>query len=124
MLELTIKEKTYAFRFGMGFMREINKKSHTSVDGVSVDTGLQYAVADLFDENPIGLVDILLAANKTELPRVNRDLLDAYIDDEDTDVSGLCAEVLDFLRQSNATKKQTVAVLETIETELAKREQE
>lgn len=121
-LELTIKNETYAFRFGMGFLREIDKQSYTTVEGSNVkkNTGLQYAVADLYDENPVGLVDILLIANKTERPRVNRDLLDSYIDDEDTDISALCAEVLDFLKKSNATGKTTVAVLELVEQELAK----
>lgn len=124
MLELTIKEKTYSFRFGMGFMREIDKQSYTTIEGSNVkkNTGLQYAVADLYDENPAGLVDILLIANKTEQPRVNRDLLDMYIDDEETDISALCAEVLDFLRHSNATKKVTEAVLELVESEKAKME--
>ena len=34
MLELTINEQVYEFNFGMGFMREINKRVGTPVDGL------------------------------------------------------------------------------------------
>lgn len=123
-MELTIKDKVYQFKFGMGFLREIDKQSYTTVEGSNVkrNTGLQYAVADLYDENPEGLVNILLIANKTESPRITRDILDAYIDDEDTNIETLCGEVLDFLKRSNATKKVTTAVLELVEKEKAKQE--
>ncbi len=126
MLELTIKEKTYSFRFGMGFMREIDKQSYTTVEGSNVkrNTGFQFAVADLYDENLEGLVNILLIANKTEQPRVNRDLLDFYIDEECSDVSALCEEVLEFLKSGNATKKKTEDTLEFIEEQLRKQEEE
>lgn len=125
MLELTIKEKTYSFRFGMGFMREIDKQSYTIVENTNVkkNTGYQFAIADLYDKNPLGLVDILLVANKTEQPRVNRDLLDKYIDEECEDVAALCDEVLDFLKQGNATKKQTEDILEMIEREIQKQKE-
>lgn len=123
-MELTIKDKVYQFKFGMGFLREIDKQSYTTVEGSNVkrNTGLQYAVADLYDENPEGLVNILLIANKTESPRITRDILDDYIDDENTDIEALCKEVLDFLECSNATKKVTTAVLELVEKEKAKQE--
>lgn len=122
MLELTIKETTYSFRFGMGFMRDIDKQSSTTIEGSDVkkNTGFQFAVADLYDRNPLGLVEILLFANKTEKPRVNRELLDFYIDEECEDIDGLCDKVLDFLKHGNATKKKTAEVLELIETEIQK----
>lgn len=125
MLELTIKDKTYSFRFGMGFMREIDKQSYTTVENTNVkkNTGFQFAVADLYDKNPMGLVEILLFANKTEQPRVNRDLLDYYIDEECEDIAALCDEVLDFLKQGNATKKQTEDILNLIENEIEKQKE-
>ena len=123
MFELTIKEKVYQFRFGMGFVREIDKTATEKVEGKTVNVGLQYAVADLIDANPLGVVDILYMANQTENPRVTKKLLDEYIEDESTDLEAMCEEILDFFKRGNCTKKKTLAVIELIETEKAKANQ-
>ena len=118
MFELTINGVVYAFHFGMGFMREINKKVTTPVDGlkdVKKNIGLQYLVASVIDGDLEALVDILDAANKGQNPRVTRAAIDAYIDDADTDIDALFAEVIDFLRNANATRKTVSMLLEAIE---------
>ena len=118
MLELTINEKVYPFKFGLGFVREINKTMSKPIEGVTngkQDVGLQFAVAAILDEDPVGLVDVLDIANKTEMPRVTKKQLDAYIEDESTDLEALFAEVLDNLKSANATKKVTAAVLAMVE---------
>lgn len=123
MFELTINETVYQFKFGLGFMREINKQKSKPIDGMpneTQDVGLQFAVASLIDEDPIALVDILDIANKTEKPRVTRALLDSYIEDDATDIDALFKGVLDFLCKANATKKTALAVLEMVEVEKAK----
>ncbi len=120
MLELTINEVVYQFNFGMGFMREINKKVSKTVEGMKKDVGLQYAVAGLIDGDVEELVNILDIANKGNDPRVTRTLLDSFIDNEDTDIDAVFAEVLDFFKRSNATKKTTMAVLELVEKEQEK----
>lgn len=114
MFELTINGNVYPFNFGMGFMREVNKKISTPVEGLSdvkKNIGLQYMIASVIDGDLEALVDILIAANSGRNPRITREILDAYIDDETTDIDALFAEVLDFLKRANATKK-TVANLE------------
>jgi hypothetical protein len=123
MFELTIKDKVYGFNFGMGFMREVNKTVSTPVDGlpdVKKNIGLQYMIAGLIDGDLEALVDILLAANKGQNVRLTRDALDAYIDDENTDIDALFAEVLDFLRNANATKKTVATLLKVLEEQKAK----
>ena len=123
MFELTINEKVYGFKFGLAFMREINKKVQQPIEGVKdqkQDVGLRFAVASLMDGDPIELVNVLDLANKTESPRVTRKELDAYIEDENTDIDGLFTEVLDFLRKNNVTKKVVAFVEETIEAEKEK----
>lgn len=124
MFELTINDVVYQFKFGMGFMREINKRVTKPIEGTNKqqEMGLQYAVAGLIDEDPAELVEVLAIANKTENRRISRNALDAYIEDEDTDVSAVCAEVLDFLSKANATKKIAVAVMEAVENEKRKQE--
>lgn len=125
MFELTMNGQVYQFNFGMGFMREINKKIGVPVDGlpnVKKNIGLQYSVALVIDKDVEALVDILDAANKGMDPRVTRDMLDAYIDDPDTDIDGLFEEVVDFLKQTNATRNVTMTLLEAVEKERAKQE--
>lgn len=126
MFELTINEQVYQFKFGLGFLREVNKQKSKPIDGMpgeNQDVGLQFAVASLIDEDPVALVDILDIANKTEKPRITRALLDSYIEDENTDIDALFKEVLDFLCKANATKKTALAVMNMVEAEKAKANQ-
>ena len=124
MLELTIKGTVYQFNFGMGFMRAINKLVGTPVDGlpdVKKNIGLQYYIAGVIDGDVEALVDVLDMANKNNEPRVTRDLLDSYIDDEETDIDALFDTVLDFLEKTNATKKVVANLLAMVEAEKAKK---
>lgn len=124
MLDLTINEKVYSFRFGIGFVREIDKtKKEKNANGAEVNVGLNYAVAALIDEDPLELVDILYIANKTEdkKGRVTKEQLENYIDEVE-DLEGLFKEVLDFFEKGNATKKRTAALQELVAKEKAKAE--
>lgn len=123
MMEIIINGEAYQFNFGMGFMREINKKVSKTVEGVKKDVGLQYAVAGIIDGDLEELVNILAVANKGQNPRVTRALLDSHIDHEETDIDALFDEVLDFFKRSNATRKTTEAVLKLVEAEKAKMKQ-
>ena len=74
-MELTINGQVYQFNFGMGFMREMNKKVSMPVDGVKdvrKNIGLKYAVAEIMDGDIEVLVDLLDAANNGQNPRVTR----------------------------------------------------
>lgn len=112
-MELVINGVTYQFKFNMGFMREINKRIVAPVPdlkGVTKEMGLQYKVAGLIDGDVEDLIEVLHIANKSCDPRVTIAQLDAYIDEECDDIDALFAEVLDFLRGSNATKKAVVTI--------------
>lgn len=123
MFELTINDVVYSFNFGIGFVREIDKKKQIKgEDGAFHDAGLQFAVASLIDNDPIELVNILDLGNKGQNPRVSRKDLDAYIDDESTDIDALFTDLLDFFGNANATKKKTEAVLKLVADEKAKAE--
>ena len=117
MMELTINGTVYEFNFGMGFLREINKRVQTPVDGlkgVDKNIGLQFTVASIIDGDVEALVDALDIANKGMNPRLTRQALDAYIDDADTDIDGLFTMVIDFLSKTNATKKTVASLQEAI----------
>lgn len=125
MFELTIKNEVYQFNFGMGFLREVNKRviaKGESNTNATKNIGLQYLIGGIMDFDVEALVDVLEAANKGQNPRVTRVLLDSYIDDENTDIDALFAEVLDFLRVANATKKTVAAIEEMVAKERAKAE--
>ena len=58
---------------------------------------------------------MLLAANQGEQPRLQRTALDAYLEDEYTDVDQLFADVLDFFERANCTKNTLTKVREFVE---------
>ena len=123
MFELEINGQVYAFNFGMGFMREINKKIGTAVDGlpdVKKNIGLRYYVAGVIDGDIEMLVDVLELANKNQTPRVTKAVLDSYIDNSETDIDALFESVIDFLKSANATKKTVNELMEAVAAERAK----
>nr|DAY53265.1 MAG TPA: tail assembly chaperone [Caudoviricetes sp.] len=123
-MELTINGQVYQFNFGMGFMREMNKKVSMPVDGVKdakKNIGLRYAVAGIVDGDVEALEDLLLVANKGQNPRVTTEILDEYIDDSDTDIDQLFEDTMGFLKNANATKKCVQNLEKTIEEEKAKK---
>lgn len=123
-MELTINGQVYQFNFGMGFMREMNKKVSMPVDGVKdakKNIGLRYAVAAIMDGDVEALEDLLLVANKGQNPRATTEILDEYIDDPDTDINQLFEDTMGFLKNANATKKCVQNLEKTIEEEKAKK---
>ena len=115
VFELTISEKVYQFRFGMGFFREINKTAVRKNDGITMEQGFQMAVAKMMDGDLTGLVDVLDYGNKGQNPRLTRKAIDSYIEEECEDVDSLVRDVLDFLEQSNSTKKIVQNLREVVE---------
>ncbi len=123
-MELTINGQVYQFNFGMGFMREMNKKVSMPVDGVKdakKNIGLRYAVTGIMDGDVEALEDLLLVANKGQNPRATTEILDEYIDDPDTDINQLFEDTMGFLKNANATKKCVQNLEKTIEEEKAKK---
>lgn len=121
-MELTINNVVYQFNFGMGFLRNIDSSQKADSNGIKKNVGFQTHLAGLVDGDVIDLIDVLNAANYGQNPRVTVSLLDSYIDDPNTDVDALFAQVLDFLKSSNATRKQTQELLEQVEQYKARQE--
>lgn len=111
--ELEISGEVYQFNFGMGFLRDINKLAMKKIEGVtgeitSQEIGLQLRIAGLMDGDVEALADVLYRANANQKPRLTKAAIDAFIEDEETDIDAVFTQVLDFLEKSNATRK-TVA---------------
>lgn len=117
MFELEMNGQVYQFNFGMGFLREINKTTTVPVKdipGKLTNMGMQYAFAELLDGNVETLCDVLYIANKSQSPRLTKTDIDTYIDDEGTNIDALFDQVIDFLKNTNATKKETQTVLKRV----------
>ena len=66
MLELEIDGQVYQFRFGMGFLKEINKQVEVPVNGmpgVKNNVGLRWAITQMYDGDVEALLNVLFIAN-------------------------------------------------------------
>lgn len=123
MFELTINNTVYEFNFGMGFMRELDPTVTKPIEGVKgkvQNLGVQYAIAGIIDGDVEALGDVLVRANKGFNPRLTQKDVDAFIENEDTNLDEVFEAVLGFLKSANVTKKVTLTLLETVEKERAK----
>lgn len=117
MFELTINNTVYQFNFGFGFLRDINK-TYKSVDEKTKqerELGLQYNIASLIDGDVEAIVTILDIANKGCDPRITRQDIEKYIEDENTNIDDLFDAVMDFLSKANCTKKEVRKFMENLE---------
>lgn len=117
MFELTINNTVYQFNFGFGFLRDINK-TYKSVDEKTKqerELGLQYNIASLIDGDVEAIVTILDIANKGCDPRITRQDIEKYIEDENTNIDVLFDTVMDFLSKANCTKKEVQKFMENLE---------
>lgn len=124
-MELEIKGKIYSFKFGVGFLKEINSRYKEFVQvGVQLPIGFKYMVARMLDEDVEAIEDILITANKTEKDRVPKRDLEEYLESEDTDLHELSLNIRDFLLKANVCKKSMTEILETLEKEEINQEKE
>lgn len=117
MFELTINNTVYQFNFGFGFLRDINK-TYKSVDEKTKqerELGLQYNIASLIDGDVEAIVTMLDIANKGCDPRITRQDIEKYIEDENTNIDDLFDTVMDFLSKANCTKKEVQKFMENLE---------
>lgn len=123
MRTIEMNGTAYPIKFGMGFLKKINGQKKIAVDGMpgtQQNVGLRYAYSQLMDGNVETLIDVILLANETEEPRLSRQTVEEFIDDDTVDIDRVFDDVTIFLSTSNATKKQVAIVKEAIEKELAK----
>ena len=79
-------------------------------DGTQADDGIYVLIKEVVDNS--------------QNPRATRDLLDGYIDDENTDIDELTDTVMGFLKSANATKRTTKELLDAVEKEKQRVEEE
>lgn len=119
MFEIEMNGTVYQFKFGMGFLREIEATSKRKTDAGEMEVGFGMLLAHLSQYDTYSLSDMLYIANKGFTPRVTKAIIDAYIDDECEDIDALFEQVMETLKSSNATKKKTVEILSEAQAERA-----
>ena len=112
MRELEIGGQIIQLNFGMGFLREIDRKQAVTEDGITANVGLKLAVGNLCDGNVETLVDVIYLANTGCDPRITRDGIDRLIESDSTDIDKVFDDVLGFLKTA---KKNTLKALENVE---------
>lgn len=79
---LTIGGREYTLRFGLGFLREMNKLHSAELEGMK--TG--YGAMTLFNagqalNDPMAFVDIIKAGTVTETHKPSNEAIEAYLED-------------------------------------------
>lgn len=113
MFELVIKDVAYPLNFGMGFVRKLDKSVNIPVDGlpgVKKDIGLTYAIMSLMDNDIVMLANVIDIANEGQSPRLTKAAIDAYLEDENTDIEELFDKILGFFKSANCTKRTAARV--------------
>ncbi|CAJ2232155.1 tail assembly chaperone [Fructilactobacillus sanfranciscensis] len=102
-MELIINEKKYSFKFGIAFVRTLNDIAGATMQGMKFGMALSTTLPSLQADDPSALSDVLFAANATEKPRLTRNEIDNYLDN-DADLEKLFDETIKEITESNATK--------------------
>ena len=123
-MELTINGIVYKFKASIGFVRKVNKNVTQKDElGIEKQVGLTYLVAGLVDGEIEELINALDYLNDGMTPRITREQIEEYLDNETTDVEKLFEAVIDFLSSANASKVAIKKMFERVE-EAKKREKE
>ncbi|MGC6767240.1 tail assembly chaperone [Enterococcus sp. LJL51] len=109
-MELSLNEKTAEFRFGYGFLKEINKRYSIERNGMQLKLGVGAVLSNLLLSDVDTLFEVLLIANMTENPRITVKELEEYV--EVNGVQKLFEDVLEELKKSEFTGIMTRKMIE------------
>ena len=112
-----IDGKIRNFKFGIGFVRDIDKTKMTKGDdGEQHKMGLTYAIAGLIDQDFEKLIDCLMYGNKYggDTETLSRAQIEAWLDADETTLERECNDLLDFFENANFTKKKTQELKEAM----------
>jgi len=102
---IEIKGQEIPLIFGMNFLRAANKTMTQQDDlGVKQNVGLSYLLSGVYDGDIEDLETVILLANAGQDPTVTRNTLDAWIEDPQTDITEVFAQVIGFLSRANVSR--------------------
>lgn len=101
---LKIKNEEYRVKFGVGFVRELDKKYYAQNNtSVKYGLGIETQVPILLTGDPVTLSEFLYVGTYAEEKRPAQADIDGFIDEVE-DVEALFDEVIEELKRSNATR--------------------
>lgn len=103
-MQLTINEKTVNVRFGVGFVRELDKRFPLEAKGVKLGMVLSMKIPEILGGDVASLSDVIYAGTVLETKRPSQQEIDEFIDNH-SDIEALFDEVLKELEESNAGKR-------------------
>ena len=106
-MQLEFNGKVYEEKFGMGLMRELNKRYKIEKEGMSFAIDLQAVLSEIYAGNVVSLSELLTLANKTESDKFTQAQLDEAFENVEIDVEKTFDDVTDALKESNVTKFAT-----------------
>ncbi|MCA5012408.1 MULTISPECIES: tail assembly chaperone [unclassified Enterococcus] len=112
-MELTINDKLVNFKFGYGFLKEVNQRYSVERGGMKLKLGVGAIISNLLLSDVDTLFETLLIANLTEKPRVQIKDLEAYVEEHGTQT--LFEVVIEELKKSEYTAMMVNKMLEEAE---------
>ena len=117
---LEINDQEYSFKFGIRFLREMDKKYTIQQNGIPFGASMQMIAAKLLTGDITALMQVLTVASETEKPKVKESELECYIEELD-DIEKFLDDVMEELKNSNATKLGFTQAVEEIQGNMKKK---
>ena len=104
-MQVKINNKEVELKFGVKFVRELDKVAGLDVNGASFGMGLTKSIPALNTADPAVLADVIYSAASTNKAfRPSQDDVDNFIDDYDGDLEKLFDDVNKEMSAANAIK--------------------
>lgn len=116
---VTINSEEIELNFGIRFVRELDKKHNIVADGgKQIGMGLEELIPQLILGSIDALEEIIYTAMWGEKKKPTHDEMDDYMDSVE-DIDSLFENVMNELKNQNATKKRALALVADIEERAA-----
>lgn len=112
-MQLNVNDKEFSFKFGIKFLKEINRKNRISANGMQVNAGVEGVATNLISGDLETLFDVLKIASQTEKNTFREKDFEAYVDENGSE--DLFDEVFEELKKSEYTKKKFNEIVEKVE---------
>ncbi len=104
-MQVKINNKEVELKFGVKFVRELDKVAGLDVNGASFGMGLTKSIPALNTADPAVLADVIYSAASTNKAfRPSQDDVDNFIDDYDGNLEKLFDDVIKEMSAANAIK--------------------
>ncbi|MBC9701119.1 MAG: tail assembly chaperone [Leuconostoc sp.] len=104
-MQVKINNKEVELKFGVKFVRELDKVAGLDVNGASFGMGLTKSIPALNTADPAVLADVIYSAASTNKAfRPSQDDVDNFIDDYNGDLEKLFDDVTKEMSAANAIK--------------------